>query len=530
MEEKFLYNNIIKKDPKLNAWFVFPAIYSFGMSSIGYLSIFKTFDENKEIFAERIFTDTKTTKAHSKDVDLIGFSNSFETDIINIFKILDKYNIPKKASERDESYPLVFAGGPVITANPMPYSDFFDFFAIGDANKTNDGILKILIEMKGSPKIEILTALSKIKGIYTPAIKQEKVIKSSDELPKCLATPILSEKSFFSNTFIIELARGCPQRCGFCMASYLNLPVRFPPYETIIKAIDEGLAHTDKLAFLGAMISAHPDVKKIFAYIDKKLDEKTVSDKVGLGEPRKIELSVSSLRADKIDKSVIKTLVNCGQKHVTIAVEAGSERLRKYINKNLTEEQILNSVKTMHEGGLKGVKIYGMIGLPSETTEDIHELIYLMKKLKNQNKGFDITLSVSTFVPKAQTPFQWCGREKSKSLEEKINLLKKELHKAGITFRAPSIDWDDIQALLSRGDSTLGEYLLEVYSSKTNIGGYKQTYKKFVKAGKLPPFDYFAQREINLDEKLPWDIIEMPVCKEALKAEYLRLTGKRAET
>jgi len=515
MKEKFLYNNIINKEPKINVWLAFPGVYSFAMSSIGYLSIFKNLDENKEIFVERISTDTKTTRIKREDVDVIGFSNSFETDIINIFKILDKYNIPKKASERSENDPLVFAGGPVVSANPMPYTDFFDFFAIGDANETNNDIFNILIKMKGMPKEKILDELSKVKGVFTPKVKQDKVFKRTDNLPSCLATPILTEKSFFPNTYIIEIARGCPQKCAFCIASYLNLPVRFPPYEEIIKAIDEGLKYTDKLAFLGAMICAHPDIKRIFAYIDQKLDE-----------GRKIELSVSSLRADKLDIATVKTLVRCGQKHVTIAVEAGSEMLRNRINKNLTDEEVLNSIKTMREGGLKGAKVYAMLGLPTESMADIQALIDLMVKMKNENKGFDLTLSVSTFVPKAQTPFQWCARDNVKNLEEKLNLLRKELHRAGITFRAPSIDWDDIQALLSRGDSRLGEYLLEVYGTKPNIGGYKQTYRKFEKEKKLPPFDFFARREIGLDEELPWEIIEMPVCKEGLKAEFTRLSRK----
>ena len=242
--------------------------------------------------------------------------------------------------------------------------------------------------------------------------------------------------------------------CNFCLASWLNLPTRFAPYEKIIEAIDLGLKHTNKLALLGAYVAGHPRFEDIINYIAQKC------------ETKKIELSISSLRADLADENLIKTLVKCNQKTATIALEAGSQRLRDYIKKDLTEAQILKTVETAQLGGLKGLKIYAMVGLPTEEDEDIEILVELMKKIKAQIKKtkqpFEITLSTSTFIPKAQTPFEKVERTDKKTLEKRINYLKKNLAKIGVNYRAPSVEWDIIQSILSRYEDSLADFLIEV--------------------------------------------------------------------
>lgn len=448
MTEKHLYNQLKHKNANYNVWMAFPGIYSFSMSSLGYLWICKNLDLIENINLERICTDTKTTKLIANNVDLIGFSFSFDLDFLNVFKILERYKIPLKSSDRDESNQLVFGGGPVLSSNPEPYADFFDFIIIGDGEGVNIEAIKVCQSNKGKPKKILLEELSKIDGIYVPATSQTKVKKVSCDLSDCISTPILSEKSFFKNTYIIEIARGCSNRCGFCLASYLNLPQRFVDYEKVIESIDLGLKHTNKLAILGALISAHPRFEDICKYIYNKVQENP-----------DIELSVSSLRADAIEPEVIKTLVACGQKNTTIAIEAGSDRLRKVINKNLTEEQIINTVETAQKNGLKGLKIYAMIGLPTETQEDLKEMVDLVKKIKKEHKGFSLGFSFSTFVPKPHTPFQWCSRESTNSLEKKQNYLKKEFHKLGVKTNFTSPKWDYYQTLLSRGGRDLCEYV-----------------------------------------------------------------------
>ncbi len=512
MTDKILYN-IPQKNQEINIWMAFPAMTTFGMSSLGYMSIIKTLDQRSDYYVEKIFTDTKSTQLMPSQVDIMGFSVSFEIDFLGIFKILENYNIPLKTKDRSEEHPIIFGGGPVLTANPEPYADFFDFIIIGDAEDLDKNIIDEVKNNKNLDKKQILEKLSKIKGIYVPLLRN-KVEKLTSPLGNCITTPVLSEQSFFSNTFVIEMVRGCPQRCGFCLASYLNLPARFCDLKQITDSIDFGLQYTNKIALLGALITAHPDFDKICEHILKR--KKEIPE---------LELSVSSLRADSISPIIIKTLVECGQKHSTIAIEAGSERLRKLINKNLTEKQIFETVKTACENGLKGLKIYAMIGHPTETREDIDEMVNLAKKLKNTFKGFDFTFSFATFVPKAQTPFQFCERESTKSLERKYEYLKKEFHKLGVKIRTSSVKWDYWQAVISRGDRSISDLLVSVYKEGGNLGAFKQSYKKLRDEKNIPTSESFALKKKALNKELPWDFIESYPGKEALIKEYTRLLG-----
>ena len=366
--EQYLYNpKNIDKNSNFAMWMAFPGTYSFSMSSLGYLWMYKTIDSQTDVNIERICLDTEKTRYNISEVKLFGFSFSFDTDFLTIFSMLEKYNLPLKAAER-EKFPLIIAGGPVVTANPEPYKDFFDFFIIGDGEDINIQAVKICKENQGKPKKNILKLLSEIEGIYVPEFSKN-VQKLTKKLDECIYTPILSENAFFKNTFIIEMARGCFNRCGFCLASYLNLPLRCTPYNELIQTIDFGLNHTNKIALLGAQISAHPQFHDVCKYIYDKIQN-----------DEKIEMSLSSLRVDAVTPDVIKTLAAAGQKNSTLAIEAGSERLRKVINKNLSEEQIFNAVKIARENGLKGLKFYGMIGLPTETQEDLQAIIELAKK------------------------------------------------------------------------------------------------------------------------------------------------------
>lgn len=504
--ELFLYNPINENNSECNIWMAFPGPESFAMASLGYLWLFKKLDEKSGVNAERIYQDSISTKLSSENIDLIAFSFSFDTDFLAIFEMLKKYNIPLKAKERSDKFPLIFAGGPVITSNPTPYSQIFDFFVLGDGEDITGKIIEIYKEFKNDSKNRILQELSKLDGIYVPSIPKT-VKKITKKISECIYTPILSDKSFFPNTFIIEIARGCANRCGFCIASYINLPFRFLPYDDIIKTIDLGLKHTNKLALLGAQLSAHPQFEQICDYIYEKIQNGA-----------KIEMSVSSLRVDSITPNILKTLIACGQKNLTLAIEAGSERLRKVINKNLTKEQIFNATEIAKMAGLRGFKFYGMLGIPTETYDDINELINLAKELKQRYKGFDITFGFSTFVPKANTPFQWCGRESTKLLEKKAEYIKKEMHKIGVTATVSSPKWDYWQAVLSRGDESLCDYLIEVENLGGKLGAFKQAAKKLG-----IDTDYFACQNWDLEQKLPWDFIDIPPHKDFLIKENQRL-------
>ena len=504
--EKVLYKRNLNKNAKCNIWSVFPGCYSFAMSSLGFLWMFREMDLQDCINVERIYSDTKNTFIRPDEVDAYCFSFSFDMDFISIFQILEKYNVPLLSKDRDENSPLIFGGGPVLTANPLLFKDFFDFIIVGDGENVNVKVTEIISEMKGSPKLDILKKISEVDGIYVPVLNQKKVVKNSAKIEECVYTPILSKDAFFKNMFIIEISRGCANCCGFCLASYLNLPVRFASYENIIKTIDLGLENTDKIALLGAQVSIHPKFKQICEYIYQKIQKNP-----------NIELSISSLRVDGCDDIVLKTLAAGHQKHVTIAVEAGSERLRKVINKNITEQQILDTVSRIRKNGLKGVKIYAMIGIPTETQEDLTAIVNLAKKLKNENKGFDISFAFSSFIPKPHTPLQWCGRFPTAELEKRQNYLKKEFHKLGIKAGFSSIKWDYWQTVLSRGDSSFTEFLIDVYKNGSKLGAYKKSAKN-----RFNPDDY-AIRDYNLDEALPWDILDIKPAKTVLQERYQKL-------
>lgn len=487
--EKFLYNKLNEKDPKLNVWFMYPAIESFALASLGYLSIFKMLDLDPNLYVERIYSDTKIFEIPLDCVDLAGFSMSFEIDILTIIKMLQKYQIPLKTSDRNEDSPIVFAGGPVLMANPKPFEEFFDFISIGEKYSLKLA-LDELKKYNHLSRDEKLKRLSEIEGIYVPKYPKKEVKITRDNLnDEIFYTPILSEKSYFSDSFVVEIERGCPKMCKFCLASHLNIPTRFVPLEKIIKAVDFGLQYTNKLALMGAYVAGHPDFDKIIEHISIYC------------ETRPIELSISSLRADLADENLIKLLVKCNQKTATIALEAGSQRLRDYINKNLSDEQILNTLAVAQKNGLKGMKIYTMIGLPTESVEDIEALVDLVKKMKTQIKKiggqFDLTISTSTFIPKAQTPFELIERTDKKILEKYLSYLKKEFHKLGVTFRPSSVDWDVIQAILSRYDESLADLLIEVVERGGNLGAFKQTWKEFSKKDLIISFDEASKLPFN---------------------------------
>ena len=478
----------------------YPAVEEFALSSLGYMWLYKIADVKEGINALRISTDK--IDVNPKIINSMAFSISFDFDYLGVLEILDKLNIPFYANDRDESYPLIFSGGPVITTNPKPYQAFFDFMIIGDGEDVFEKVLDILL-LRCS-KEETLSKLSELDGVYIPG---KPVNREAVSLNNVIYTPIISDKSYFKNTFIVEVARGCMNRCAFCTASYVNLPFRHYEYEKIIDAIELGLKYTNKVALLGAQISSHPQFDNIMNYLREKIEN-------GFD----IELGISSLRTDSITPQTVRTLVMGGQRHTTIAIEAASERLRKFINKNLKEEQILNAVKICADNGLKGLKIYSMIGIPTETDDDIKEFLRLAKIIKDENKGFNIDFSFSTFVPKPQTPLQWSTREDTRSLEQKQKYLEKELSKIGIASKFSSPKWDYWQTVLSRSDEKITPMLVKVYKSGGKIGAYKSAIKDL----KLDITKSIQGYDIN--ENLPWDIISSNISKQHLINEYNRLS------
>lgn len=490
--EKYLYK---KESGTYQLIMAYPAVEEFALASLGYMWLYKIADTTAGINAIRCSTDN-IVRAKNQ-IGSVAFSMSFDFDFVGVFEILEKLNIPLYSKDRDERYPLIFAGGPAITTNPRPYEEFFDFMLIGDGEESFRKILDIL---KNNEREIALELIKNVEGVYVPGLE---TVKATVSLNDVIYTTVLSDKGYFKDTFIIEVARGCMNRCAFCTASYTNLPFRCNEYEKIIDTIELGLKYTNKIALLGAQISAHPNFKDIMSYIENKIDNGT-----------NIELGISSLRTDSVTPEMVRTLVKGGQKHSTIAIEAASERLRRFINKNLKEEQILRAVRISRENGLKGLKIYSMIGIPTETQEDIDAFIRLGKQIKDENKGFNIEFSFSTFVPKPHTPLQWSEREDTKILEKKQKYLEKEFAKIGVASKFSSIKWDYWQSVISRGGKELAPFLVEVYRRGGKIGAYKSAAKDL---------NIEIKNSFLLDEGLPWDMIKIEPGKRLLQNEYQRL-------
>ena len=501
MIEKYLYDNRKQESAKINVLMAFPGIYSFGMSALGFQNVFKMIDTIEGVYAERYFTDTKTTVVHSEDVDVIGVSMSFEMDFLSVFKILEKFNVPFKSEDRDDNTPLIYGGGPVLSSNPEPYAEFFDFISLGDGCNAVQPIFEFIRDNRDLNRKELLKQLDeKFDFVYVPSLKSDKTEKVNNKvkLCDCLATTILSEDSFFKNTYIVEVERGCPKKCKFCQTSYINHPVRFIDYEKIIKSLEFGLKYTNKIALLGAAICAHPKIDDICDYIMSRID---------CGE--EIEMSVSSLRADCISPKTVQTLVKCGQRSATIAVEAGSERLRQYINKDLTNEDVFRAIDTIVENGMNSIKVYMMIGLPSETKEDIKAIVSLGKEIKSRHKALDLTFSFSSFIPKAHTPFEAEAYEGIRSLEKKFGYLQKELTKVGVKVRPSSPKWDFWQSVLSVGGRELCDYLIEVYKNGGNLGAFKSVYMQYVKDGKFEDEGNLSEKKVCVKSEKPWKFIKV---------------------
>jgi radical SAM superfamily enzyme YgiQ (UPF0313 family) len=285
--------------------------------------------------------------------------------------------------------------------------------------------------------------------------------------------------------FLVEVVRSCPQECRFCLASFLTRPFRGANIQTLLEKIDLGLQSTRKVGLLGPSVTEHPQFPQLAEELMKRGN---------------LDISVASIRADTIDPLILKMMVALGQRSVTIALESGSERLRSVMKKNLTEAEFHTAMDMIAVSGLSAVKLYGIAGLPGETQEDLDETVRLVTSVKKKHKQLRITFGVSSFVPKAQTPFQWNGRDRQSG--KKIEFLRKNLSKVGIEVRPESHNWSDIQALLSRGDRRLTPILLEVADGAGNLGAWKKALRNA--PDNCPPSDFYIFRDIPATETLAW--------------------------
>jgi radical SAM superfamily enzyme YgiQ (UPF0313 family) len=556
-KEIFLFTR--KQGGYINVLNCFPNSYEVGMASLGYQLVFKLFSEHEKTSTYRYFTNFY--EKFPRDIHLVSFSVSWELDFINIIKTLEDLNIPLLSKDRDMSHPLVYGGGPVLTANPEPWADFFDFITIGDCENNIDGIVSQTEKFFGfsddknlekdenvengtheqvlnSSRGDKLRCFEEIPGIYVPSLYEAilienaemgvslhaqgvvkyspqnyKAIEREKSKPEQLAhSSVIAPDAYWEDTALLEVVRSCPEMCRFCLASYLTLPFRKPDINSVlIPNVEYLLKFTNKIGLLGPSVTQHPEFIELLKYL--------------VAHPKKPQAQVASMRAGTVTLEMAELLVELGVKSMTIAIESGSERLREIMNKKLSEAEIFSACENALNGGIKAVKLYGMVGMPYETDADIEATIDLLKRLKKSFSRLKITWGCSIFTPKAQTPFQNFGIDTSS--EKKLQKITKALRPAGIEVRPESYKWTQIQALISRGDRSLSKMFLEL----TELGD-EPSYGDYKKAISKEAFEYFVFKdwggkqdaEISIPLRYPWQYLMSEgqlsmLGKHALEAE-----------
>lgn len=511
---------------------IYPNSYHLGMSSLGFQIIYYELCKNPNVLCERVFLPNQEHQENNKPLfsyeshiplknfDLIAFSVSFESDYFNIPKILQLARIPCLAKKRanpvernDRSFPFVIAGGISVSYNPEPISDFVDLFVIGEAESVIHQLMDKFYDWKysGTGKIELLTELGKLDSVYIPSFYDVKyhadgtirsikpntkfsspvvhgaVIDDIDKIRS--ASAILTPNTEFSNVYLIEITRGCVWNCNFCVLKHVRSPVRFRSLESVLELAEQAVQFTDRIGLIGASISDHPKIDEIA----KRL--------VNLG----FKISTASLRVETVTPTLLDALVRSEQSTITIAPEAATERLKKIINKRVSQDKLHFVIEEALKRGLFNIRLYFMVGVPGETQADIDAIVGMCRKirpilLKYARKTLvmpQLNLTISPLVPKPRTPFETIAMDSYKSISRKLNFLRKELGKiGGVKMSSASARLAHTQAVLSRGDRRLGRVILDV--SVKNLSWKQALRKHNLKA------DFYTLRERPDAEIFPW--------------------------
>ena len=499
--------------------FAFPNEYTVGITSLGYQVVWATLAMREDLQVSRLFTDIR--EQLPRHPELLGFSMSWELDYVNIFNLLESLEIPIRANLRNQNHPLIFGGGPVLTANPEPYAEFFDVVLLGDGENLLGDFIDTYKKVRNADRETQLKTLAQVPGIYIPSlyvieyITPDGEIKAinpiSSEIPPIIqkqtyrgntlsASTVVTEKAAWENIYMVEVVRSCPEMCRFCLASYLTLPFRTASLEdSLIPGIERGLKVTNRLGLLGASVTQHPEFTELLDYISQpKYDD--------------VRLSVASVRTNTVTVKLAQTLAKRDTRSLTIAVESGSEKIRKIVNKKLDNDEIIQAAINAKAGGLSSLKLYGMVGIPGEEAEDVDATVKMMQSVKKAAPGLRLTLGCSTFVPKSHTPFQWFGV--NKQAEKRLQLLQKYIKPQGIEFRPESYNWSIIQALLSRGDRRLSPLLELTRDFGDSLGSYKRAFKQL--KGQIPDLDFYVYSNWSTEKILPWNHLQGPLPQSTL--------------
>ena len=517
--------------------FVFPDKYEIGISNFGHKIIYDLINKRKNLLCDRLYAPDKDflellkknnkeiyaleSKRKPKEFDIIGFGLQYEMCYTTILKLLEMSNIPIFNKDRIDSHPIIMAGGP-CTSNPKPINKFIDIFIIGDGEDVNIEVLEKYIELKNKlPRNEIIKELAKIEGVYAPLVdnKANKRIAQLTYENHPINSPIPHFASVHDRA-IIELRRGCARLCRFCQASHINLPIRERKKDDIVKLAKEYTKNTgyDEYSLLSLSSNDHGKIEEILSELNCHFR--------GTG----INVSLPSQRADRFSLELAKLAQSEKKATVTIAPEAGSQRMRDVINKNLSAEQIINATISCIKNGWNKIKYYFVIGLPFENYEDLAGIVELIEQvnLACREQGLkypQITCSISVFVPKPHTPFQWARQNTISEIQEKIQYLKNlkdKLKNVKFNFHNPKMS--QLEAFFTRGDEKLNDFIYELYKEGSYLDSWDENldfdlYQKI--ADKLNiDIEKEASKEFLENEILPWDNIFYGVNKSWLLTEY----------
>lgn len=521
---------------------VYPNTYFVGMSNLGLHIIYEEINLRNDSVCERIFLpEKKELEAYDKtktplmsvetqrpmhQFDVVAFDVTFEMDYFHIPLMLRHGRVPIMGKDRTEFDPIVIAGGPCATFNPEPFADFIDAFIIGEGEGIVSRVLDIIRDgkMEGLDRHAILRQLANISGVYVPSLYMPiysddgefKGYHIAEGAPKTIKrhfeiltsggeTVVATNYTEFGAMYIIEVARGCGRHCRFCMAGYCFRVPRVRPLDILKEGVDRAEKLGKKVGLMGAAISDYPEVDELVNYIRSK----------------DMRYSCASLRADSLTQAVVDGLADSGQKTITIAPETGSERLRRVINKGISEEHLQNAATLSAKSGIQHMRLYIMIGLPTETDEDIEAIVGLAERTQAHMaevgcKG-RLTLSINPFIPKPFTPFQWMAMDHQKTVEKKLQYIKKSLQKnrrIEVLVESPKEAY--IQGVLARGDRRLGAVLAACAADRGS-----KSFKAEMKAAGLD-MDEMNYRERSFDEFLPWSHLDMGMDDGYLEMEWKR--------